>query len=132
MRRKLPEASESKKVFLIGNQLTHEGITARISSLGHSYEIRNPLSYPSNWSKFVRDINQSNNSNQLLNVFLLLSERVILRCCSPQYAEVLHELLMEMKQIPSLIFVYADNLSGTFTSIEEEFSLEKEPFSNSS
>lgn len=54
------ETSLSKKVFLIGNKLTQEGITTKITSLGHSYEIRSPYSTPSNWMKIKYDLNELN------------------------------------------------------------------------
>src|SRR5947199_6784027 len=76
------------------------------------------MSYPFNWVKIVKDLDELNSSNELLAVFLLLTEGTILHCCGPEYREVTHELLMEMKQIPSLIFVYEDNLLGNFSRIE--------------
>lgn len=63
-----------------------------------------------------------NNSEELLAVFLHLTERTILRCCRPEYQEIWHSLLMEMKQTATLIFVYEDNLLGKFSSLEEKLS----------
>ncbi len=115
--------SGSKKVIIIGN-LTLEGVTDKIVALGHTYKKRNPFSLPKNWIEIQKNIHQLKESGELLAVIMYLTPGLIRHSREPKYQEAWRFLLLELKSVPSLIFVPEALLSGNAFYTEPHLSKE--------
>jgi hypothetical protein len=104
----------SKTVILIG-ELTQEGVTTKIRTMGYFYQQKRLVSsLPQNWTVTKKLISELRASGNLVAVFVHLHVGMIYRCTEEFYRREWQELLAEVIQTKSLIFVYEDNLAGIF------------------
>lgn len=107
-------------VIIIGH-LTQEGILSKIRSLGYRYAQKVLYSSPENWEKIENYLVQMRAIGKVTAILIHLSESLILRMASNhQYIVIWRRLLSEIRKHKSLIFIYEDNMLGTFTTIKTE------------
>ncbi len=109
----------SKTIVLLGN-LTQEGVTSKVHSLGYRYEQRVLQSKARNWLKIESYLRQLEDSNHIISILVHLYEPVLLYFGEPEYRKVWARMLKIIKKYPSLIFIYQDNLFGDFTIFETQ------------
>jgi hypothetical protein len=100
--------------LLIGN-LTQEGVTTKINTLGYRYRNKLLVSTPRNWETIVEIIRRLRENGNLVAVFVHFTPAAIFRAAHPDYEEVWECLLEELAAAGALIFVYEDNLAGEFS-----------------
>jgi hypothetical protein len=110
----IKQVPNGKSVLLIG-QLTQEGVTTKVKSLGYSYCQKILVrTSPKNWFATTELTRELRNSGNLVAVFLHLTEGVLEMSTDKVYSEVWDELLAEMGKSKSLAFIYEENLMGKF------------------
>jgi len=110
-----------KSVLLIGN-LTNEMLLARIKGLGYSY-INKMLSYsnPENWYKTLEIIRELKRSNNLVAVFIQFTTFTMLKLVADQeYTNAWQDILYEIREVPSLIFIHETHLSRNWEPADED------------
>lgn len=109
----------TKTIVLLGN-LTQEGVTSKVHSLGYRYEQRVLLSKAKNWLKIEAFLKQLEEQSHIIALLVHLYEPVLLYFGEPEYRQVWARMLSIIKKHPSLVFIYQDNLFGDFTVFETQ------------
>ncbi len=107
-------AEPEKTVLLVGN-ITQEGVTTKIKSLGYTYLQKILVnSAPHNWNLTAEIIKEQREEGSLIAAFVHLTEWTILLCTLENYYPGWQRILNELAQCKALVFVYEDNLAGDF------------------
>lgn len=99
-------------VVVIGN-FSHEGLSAKIESLGFQVINRNLRSTSRNWEKILLLLEDLSRDDRLASVFLYLPTTTLLQVSNPTYDEVRPRLLAALAKTRSVAFVHEDNLQGS-------------------
>ena len=104
--------SEALPVVVVLGDFAHEGLTAKIESLGFTVINRRFRSTPRNWEKIIEILRELNECGRLAVVFGYIPTPTLLLIAEEQYDEVRQDLLSELERAKTLFFVYEDNLQG--------------------
>jgi hypothetical protein len=104
--------SEALPVVVVLGDFAHEGLTAKIESLGFTVINRRFRSTPRNWEKIIEILRELNDAGRLAVVFGYIPTPTLLLIAEEQYDEVRGVLLSELARTKTLFFVYEDNLQG--------------------
>ena len=99
-------------VVVIGN-FSHEGLSAKIESLGFRVINRNLRSTPKNWWKILNLIEELSRGDRLASVFLYMPTTTLLQVSNETYDEVRPSLLDALAKARSVAFVHEENLQGS-------------------
>jgi hypothetical protein len=103
---------ESLPVVIVLGDFAHEGLTAKIESLGFTVINKRFRSTPRNWEKIIEILRKLNKEGRLAVVFGYIPTPTLLLMAEEQYDEVRRDLLSELELTKTLFFVYEDNLQG--------------------
>lgn len=109
-------------VVVVLGDFAHEGLTAKIESLGFTVVNRRFRSSPRNWRKIIDLLRELTDQNRLALVFGYLPTPTVLFIAEEEYDEVRLELLAELERVDTTLFVYEDNLEGTVEPLPWEVS----------
>jgi hypothetical protein len=98
-------------VVIIGD-FTHEGLSAKIESLGFRAVNKRLRSTPRNWTTITNVLRELNDAGQAALVFSYVSTPTLLLMAETQYDDVRAPLVEECERAGALFFVYEDNLEG--------------------
>ena len=118
------EQPDSRPVVVVIGDFTHEGLTAKIESLGFSTINKRLRSTPRNWENIAAILRDLHTSGRLALVFAYISTPTLLLIAESQYDEVRDLLIDQCEQTTTLFFVYEDNLSGDVEPLPWEVSSE--------
>lgn len=104
--------NEIEPVVVVLGNFTHEGLTAKVKSLGFSLINRQLRSTPRNWLNIVTQLEVLNDQDRLAAVFLYLPSPGLLHVAKPIFDEVRPLLFAQLERTKATIFVYEDNLTG--------------------
>src|SRR5574341_961569 len=104
---------EALPVVVVLGDFAHEGLTAKIESLGFTVINKRFRSTPRNWRRIVEILHGLNEEGRLAVVFGYLPTPTLLLVADEQYDEVRPDLMSELERTTTLFFVYEDNLQGT-------------------
>lgn len=99
-------------VVVVLGDFAHEGLTAKIESLGFAVINKRFRSTPRNWQRIVDLTHDLNEKGRLALVFGYLPTPTLLLVAEDRYDQVRPELIAELERTRSLLFVYEDNLEG--------------------
>ena len=99
-------------VVLVLGDFVHEGLTAKIESLGLAVVNKNLRSTPRNWLSIARTIAELAEQGRLALVVAYLPSPTVLMVAGEEYDEVRWELVRELGRAQALLFVFEDNLRG--------------------
>lgn len=105
-------AEEALPVVVVLGDFAHEGLTAKIESLGYAVLNKRFRSTSRNWRKIIDLLHELRESGRLALVFGYLPTPTVLLVAEEQYDEVRPELVAELEQTHAIFFVYEDNLEG--------------------
>lgn len=103
---------ESLPVVVVLGDFAHEGLTAKIQSLGFTVINKRFRSTPRNWKKIVEILRKLNKEGRLAVVFGYIPTPTLLLIAEEQFDEERRDLLSELERTKTLFFVYEDNLQG--------------------
>lgn len=104
--------SDALPVVVVLGDFSHEGLTAKIESLGFMVINKRFRSLPPNWEKIVLLLKELNAEGRLAVVFGYLPTPTLLLVAEEQYDEVRPALMSELENVKTVFFVYEDNLLG--------------------
>lgn len=104
--------SEALPVVVVLGDFAHEGLTAKIESLGFKVINKRFRSTPRNWGKINEILRKLNEEHRLAVVFGYIPTPTLLLIAEEQYDEVRVALMSELVRTKTLFFVYEDNLQG--------------------
>ncbi|MBC8555610.1 MAG: hypothetical protein H8D23_38855 [Candidatus Brocadiales bacterium] len=118
-----------KKVVVIG-ELVQEGVTTKIKALGYGYKQKRLVrSTSKNWISTLNLLTDLRVSDNLVAVFVHLTEDLLFQCAEDEYQEIWRELVDEILKSESIFFVYESNLEGSYGQFayqkKENFDVEK-------
>ncbi len=107
-----------KKALLLG-RLDRGTIHTTLKS--NKYEIKTKIlkSLPANWKQICK-ILENDEKHEML-VLGKLTEYVLFLCCYPDYTDVCRKLIYLISRKKHILFVYNENLFGTFSSMIKTF-----------
>jgi len=94
----------SKTVFII-EDFSLESVEDKIVALGHTFQKRSLDSQPFDWIEIENALKQVNSKEELLAVLLFLSRKALLKSSTPEFLKLWRDLLSEIKETASLIFI---------------------------
>lgn len=100
-------------VVVVLGDFAHEGLSAKIESLGFSVLNRRFRSSPRNWESITRLLRQLNDDGRLVLVFGYIPTPTLLLVASEQFDTVRPALFTELERTTTVFFVFEDNLQGT-------------------
>jgi hypothetical protein len=103
---------EAKPVVIVLGDFAHEGLTAKIESLGFTVVNKRFRSSPRNWTRIADLIRDLNNEDRLAVVFGYLPTPTVLLVADEEYDDVRPAVISELERAHTLLFVYEDNLQG--------------------
>lgn len=103
---------DAKPVVVVLGDFAHEGLTAKIESLGFAVVNRRFRSSPRNWERISELIHDLRERGRLALIFGYLPTPTVLLVADEQYDEVRPRLIAELERAPCLLFVFEDNLQG--------------------
>ena len=106
-----PEDTALPVVLILGDFM-HEGLRAKIGSLGFVVVSRRLRSTVKNWRKIVALAKRLNDEGRLVAVVGYLPTPSMIVVADEEYDEVRPLLLEEVSRTRSLLFVFEDNLGG--------------------
>jgi len=96
-------------------QLTQEGVTTKIKTLGLEYEQKILVGTTTqNWLKTLDLLKELKEGGMLLAVFVHFTEHLIFQCTSPGYSDIWARIVAELVETNCLFFIYEDNLLGKY------------------
>src|SRR5664280_3289545 len=98
-------------VLVLGN-FAHEGLTAKVESLGLRVVNKQLRSSPRNWQKIADFVEELVNGTRLPLTFAYISTPLLLDMAEPAYDEVRPQLIAQLQRTRTLLFVYEANLQG--------------------
>jgi hypothetical protein len=101
-----------KGVVLILGDFVHEGVTAKITTLGYVLSAKSLRSGPKHWQRIASAMKDLNDDRQLAAVFAYVPTPTLLAISDPKYAEALAALVAQMERTSTIVFLYEDNLQG--------------------
>lgn len=107
-------------VVLVLGDFAHEGLSAKIESLGFKVINKRLRSSVNNWKTIIEILRKHITEKRLALVFGYLPTPTLLLVAEEQYDEVRIPLITELERANTLLFVYEDNLSGTVEPIPWE------------
>lgn len=111
---------ESLPIVLVLGDFAHEGLSAKIESLGFKVINKRLRSSPNNWKKIIEIIDKYIDEKRLTLVFVYLPTPTLLLVAEEEYDEVRIPLMSQLERANTLFFVYEDNLSGSVEPIPWE------------
>jgi len=105
-------AEDALPVVVVLGDFAHEGLTAKIESLGFAVVNKRFRSSPRNWHKIIDLLHGLNEEGRLALVFGYLPTPTVLFVADGEYDEVRVELVSELERVDTTFFVYEDNLEG--------------------
>jgi hypothetical protein len=106
-----PEDTKSPVVLILGDFM-HEGLRAKIGSLGFVVVSRRLRSTVKNWRKIIALMQRLIDEDRLVAVIGYLPTPSMMVVADAEYDEVRPLLLEQIGRTRSLIFVFEDNLEG--------------------
>lgn len=116
------EPDEIKQTVIILGDFAHEGLSAKIASLGFEAVKKNLRSGPKNWQRIAGLMHGLVDAGQLAAVIGYLPSPTLLHMAEPELADVRAALLAAMERARSYLFVFEDNLLGRFEPFPWELS----------
>jgi len=107
-------AAEAEPVVVVLGDFSHEGLTAKIESLGFKVINKNLRSRASNWLRIADLLKSLAAENHLALVFAYVPTTTLLLMAEEAFDSVRKTLLDEIERSRSIFFVYEDNLQGIF------------------
>lgn len=107
------DLGQSRPVVVVIGNFSHEGLNAKIESLGFEVINRNLRSTPKNWVKITDLLSELSNQERLATVFLYMPTTTLLQVADPLYNEVRPPLLEVVANASGVVFVHEDNLQGS-------------------
>ena len=104
--------NDALPVVVVLGDFSHEGLTAKIESLGFMVINKRFRSLPPNWERIVQLLHELNEEGRLAVVFGYLPTPTLLLVAEKQYDEVRPALMSELERAKTVLFVYEDNLLG--------------------
>ncbi len=104
----------SKTVLILVEDISLESVDDKIVALGHTFQKRTPFSKPFQWREFEKNLKELRTSGNLLAILFFLSKEAFFNSCSSEGLSVWHNILVEMKSAPSLVFIQEDNFRRVF------------------
>mgnify|MGYP003288189824 CR=1 FL=1 len=104
--------SESRPVVL--GDFTHEGLAAKIESLGFEVINRRLRSTPANWQRITDLMHSLIGDGRLALLFAYLPTTSLMLMAEPSYDHVRPGLFAEIERTRAIFFVHEDNLQGRF------------------
>lgn len=104
--------NESLPVVVVLGDFAHEGLSAKIESLGFKVINKRFRSTPRNWEKIIETIHELNEEGRLAIVFGYIPTPTLLLIAEEQYDVVRRDLLSELENTKTVFFVFEDNLQG--------------------
>lgn len=112
-------SKHSYKTAFILSGSTQEATEDKFTSKNIKYKRRHIKSGLDNWLQIIQEVRQYRMTDNLVAIMMYLTEETLFNTCNNGYLEWWPTLLNEMQQVPSLIFVYEDNLKGIFSRIDD-------------
>jgi hypothetical protein len=109
--------SEEKGIVLLLGDLGNESVINEIKLAGKDYIHKIFNSSPDNWGRMSNIICEGNISH----VIVKITESVLHRCCFDDYFDQFKNLLNVVKEKPHIVFIYDENLSYKFNSLESGY-----------
>jgi len=113
-------STETTRTVIILSGTVHEAVEDKISAKDYVYKRRSLNSSVENWAKIVTLIQNLRNSKILIAILAYFTEETLFYTSDKYFDEHWPYILDEITKGPSLIFIYEDNLSGTFSRITEK------------
>jgi len=99
-------------VVVIGN-FSHEGLTAKIEAVGFRVINRNLRSTAKNWLKIIELLRDQSSQGLLAAVFVYMPTTTLLQSVENEYDEIRSQLVAELAESSSIVFVHEENLQGS-------------------
>lgn len=110
-------SKQNHKTAFIISGATQEATEDKFTSKSVKYKRRNIKSGLENWLQVIQEIRQYQMTDNLVAILMYLTEETLFNTCDEEYKEFWPILLKEMEKVPSLIFIYEDNLAGIFRAL---------------
>jgi hypothetical protein len=110
-----PEEEPGSKCVVLVGDLTQEGVTTKLKSLGYYYHNKRlSASRPTNWQAAVQLIASRRAAGTLVGVFVEMNTGVFDLCRKDDYRNIWHALIDELGRVQTTIYVYEKALLGDF------------------
>jgi hypothetical protein len=103
---------DARPVVLVIGDFSHEGLNAKIESLGFEVINRRLRSTPANWRKIGELMRSLLSEHRLALVFVYVPTATLLFLAEEQFEDVRPLLLTELERTRTIVFVYEDNIRG--------------------
>ena len=103
---------ESRPVVIVLGDFTHEGLAAKIESLGFEVINRRLRSTPANWQRITDLMRSLIGDGRLALLFAYIPTTSLMLMAEPSYDHVRPGLLAEIERTRAIFFVHEDNLQG--------------------
>jgi hypothetical protein len=107
-----PSIGESRPVVVVLGDFTHEGLAAKIESLGFEVINRRLRSTPANWQRITDLMRSLIGDGRLALLFAYIPTTSLMLMAEPSYDHVRPGLLAEIERTRAIFFVHEDNLQG--------------------
>jgi len=104
--------SDARPVVIVLGDFAHEGLSAKIESLGYSVINKRFRSSPKNWLKIAEIVRELKESGRLALIFGYIPTPTLLLLAEHGYDDVREVLFSELASARSIFFVYETNLRG--------------------
>lgn len=98
-------------VVVIGN-FVHEGLSAKVESLGLELVNRQLRSTPKNWRSVIEQLRTFRSEGRLAAAFVYMPSTLLLHIADETFDGVRRELVDELRSANALVFAYEENLQG--------------------
>jgi len=103
-------AGDARPVVLVLGDFIHEGLSAKIESLGFEVVNRRLRSTPKNWLRITELMRELRHEKRLALVFVYAPTATLLLLAEEQFEHARPALLAELQTADAILFIYEDNV----------------------